>query len=126
MDLIVSAPWIWPMITSRALAGTCATASDARRVWRLLPAVNVSRPTSSVRAWSEFFVFAPSTGAKNTSPPLASVLSHGGAAAGGWAMAAVPFFPASGRVSCQPERLTLLPAAEVDGAADGVPLTDEF
>src|SRR4051812_12992728 len=110
-----SAPWIWAMITSLPCAGTWFTTTVALRAWRSVPAAKLVRLSSSVRAWSEFFVVAPATGVQNTSAPAGSVVRYGGATTAGSMMAASPFPFAVGSVSFQPASV----GAPAEGAALG-------
>src|SRR4051812_3867550 len=101
-----SAPWIWPRMTSGFSLGSWVTVADAVRVCGWAPAAKLSTWTSSVRAWDEFFVVAPPTGAQNVTPALSAV-SHGGARRAGLIVSASPDSAlAVGRVSCQPSSFT--------------------
>src|SRR3954451_22652602 len=100
-----SAPWIWAMITSLPCAGTWFTTTVAFRAWRSVPAAKLVRLSSSVRAWSEFFVVAPCTGAQNTSAPAGSVVRYGGVGAAASTIAAWPLSFTVGSVSFQPSRV---------------------
>src|SRR6478736_8780033 len=113
------------MITSGLSRGTCVIAIVAASWRRTVPAPNGDRLTNSVRACREFGVVAPCTGAHSVSPPSASLVSHGGLTAAGSTVAALPFFPAIGRVSFHPARLggpaTTCDPVTTEGC--GVPVT---
>src|SRR5882757_2684140 len=120
--MIESAPWIWPMMMSLVSLGTWATDSAAVSVCGPLPASKLLRLLSSVRGCAEFLVVAPTAGAQNVRLPSGLAVSHGGVAAAGWMIAALPFLPSSGMVSFQPSRLMLLAGPGCAGAAGGAAL----
>src|SRR5690242_9124044 len=111
-----SAPWIWPRMTSGVSLGSLLTVADAVSVRGSVPAAKLLRCTSSVRAWEEFFVVAPSTGAQKVTPPPSAAVSHGGETLAGLTTSASPESgSATGKVSCQPSSCTSEGAGEAVG-----------